>query len=328
MKTIFTNQFEESVPEPGDPPSPVTPPKSKPSLTADDRNRLDRLFGGPVAIDARLTNFSALSEKDQEKALEAFPDLLTPRFTSPAKAERDQAQALALAKVKHEREAFDAKRAKELNARDKEDAHAAADAQARVEEARKALVAKIGPDFQSKITPVVNSFCDEPSRESSRQAIALWNTLVARCGDEVGAEPHPMQLAAPFYARHIEKYGARVFNAALDFKESYPAGMAAHAAVVAMRSSDPTLASRALQALECAITEAVMNASAAPSALNQAKFELGQRVATYPDLSAALAELQTEFDRLERERRMANFVPPPSIGDRRRATYGGLPGLR
>lgn len=297
MKTADPNVWWEALA-----PSPDAP-TVKVEISDSDRGRLNQLFGSAVALSARIANFNGLSEDDRARLIELFPDFDHPRLASPAANERAQAIEVASAKAKHERETWEAQRTADQVARNESDARAAADVAARAEATRQELAAKIGPELQSALDPLVAAFRLEPTRKLAMRVAETWARFAERCEAELGQELHEFHLAAPFYAGQLQKSGARVHSAALEFhSEHMPVCWNATAAIKAFRGGDPATVIACVEQLERSVVAAVAVANPAASALNAAKFEAMCANASRPDLVAALATLNAECERLKLER--------------------------
>jgi hypothetical protein len=242
---------------------------------------------------------------------------------SKDKASRDVALARAADERLRKREAFTGRQAAELADFNSTQAREAANAEARAEATRKALAAELAADVHAQLGPLWRAFREQPTRLVALQIAEAWQVLTARAMLELGAELNPHMLCMSL----IDLIGGnRAIRAGADFDFSPTNyGESADRAIRKFPTGDAALIYDALLALEKKIAEVVAGKSDIDDELARRRYAALKAQPTLRDASLALEAVEAAWKNEQDEKRIRAFVPPPSLGDRVRGVYNGLP---
>lgn len=212
---------------------------------------------------------------------------------SPSAHSRRIAVDLARAKVKHEREAWEAERTAALMARNEADAQAVVAIEARAEAARKALADELAVDAHEALAPPWAGFRKEPSRSLALKIAEAWRRLEARSEVELGAELNAHVIAVPL----LELIGGnRAMRAGgyFDFSTANY-GNAAERAIKAFATTDLAFIFDALVALETKVAEVVARTSDLDDELARRRFAAFKASPTSLDATRAIADVEARW---------------------------------
>jgi hypothetical protein len=229
-------------------------------------------------------------------------------LNSPEAWAREQALEVELARITHERAAWDAQRAAELGARNEVDERQRREAAERVEAARRAIAAKLARDVHATLAPLWAAFREEPNRASVRAICAAWRTLAQRAQQELGDALGEHLLATTLLAtfdgaqqNRAARVAARIDYSALSCGEQAYALKKA----IEAEAADTAVIFDAARALESQCARLVANAADIPDPLGVRRAAAFGASPTNRDAVAAVAAVETDWAAEQQAARVA-----------------------